>query len=260
MAGLRWRLRLMASSKENAPRERPSPRTGGNGRGDGSRRTAGAACVGAPLPGRRRDPASLGGRCRSSARPSNGNASRSCWTTQAAVGHLVTARCTTRRRAWWTKTRTYRMSKVAVGTVKKSIPTMASWWLRRKTFHRSTTSPGAGLLGMYRDTVLSAMSKPSISSSPWIRGAPQVGFSRAIWRMRSRSSLSMRGLPWRPGRDRHRQNRRKPSRCQRTTVSGCTTTRTSAHRDQSRRRKTQKSRSVVDSRGRGLRSARTATC
>ena len=57
---------------------------------------------------------------------SNGNASRSCWTTQAAVGHLVTARCTTRRRAWWTKTRTYRMSKVAVGTVKKSIPTIGA--------------------------------------------------------------------------------------------------------------------------------------
>ena len=41
---------------------------------------------------------------------------------------------------------------------------------------------------MYLETVDWATSNPSISSSPWIRGAPQSGFSLLIRRMRSRSS------------------------------------------------------------------------
>jgi hypothetical protein len=60
---------------------------------------------------------------------------------------------------------------------------------------------------------------PSLSSSPGILGAPQNGFSRLILRIRSRSSLAIRGRP--PGeRDFHRQKAAKPIRCQRTTVSG----------------------------------------
>src|SRR5262249_4125179 len=48
---------------------------------------------------------------------------------------------------------------------------------------------------MYLLTLLSAISMPSLSSSPWIRGAPQEGFSRHILRIRSRSSREMTGRP-----------------------------------------------------------------
>ena len=41
---------------------------------------------------------------------------------------------------------------------------------------------------------LSAMLMPSLSSSPWMRGAPQRGFSRHILRIRSRTSREMTGL------------------------------------------------------------------
>src|SRR5262249_61570224 len=56
---------------------------------------------------------------------------------------------------------------------------------------------------------------PSLSGSPCILVAPHNGFSRLILRIRSRSSLAIRGRP--PGeRDFHRQYAAKPIRCQRT--------------------------------------------
>ena len=45
------------------------------------------------------------------------------------------------------------------------------------------------------DTVDLARSKPSLSNSPWIRGAPHSGFSLLIRRIRSRCSRSIRGRP-----------------------------------------------------------------
>jgi len=49
-----------------------------------------------------------------------------------------------------------------------------------------------------------ATSMPSLSSSPWILGAPHSGFSKLILWIRSRTSLLIRGRP--PGeRDFHRQ-------------------------------------------------------
>src|SRR5215472_7627136 len=53
---------------------------------------------------------------------------------------------------------------------------------------------------MYLLTVLSAMLMPSLSNSPWMRGAPQVGFSRHIQRIRSRTSRGSAGLPGWPRR------------------------------------------------------------
>jgi hypothetical protein len=62
-----------------------------------------------------------------------------------------------------------------------------------------------------------------LCSSPWTRGAPQVGFSATMRKMSSRSSLLIR---FRPVRIRCRESQdqysRKPARCQRTTVSGLT--------------------------------------
>src|SRR5712691_6688834 len=75
---------------------------------------------------------------------------------------------------------------------------------------------------MYLLTLLSPMSMPSLSSSPWMRGAPQLGFSRHILRIRSRTSREMTGRPGWPRRTFQVQNRRKPARCQATTVSGLT--------------------------------------
>ena len=53
---------------------------------------------------------------------------------------------------------------------------------------------------------------------------------------------------------------RKPSRCQRTTVSGRTTTRTPLHRGHRRRSATQKTRSAVRILGRGRLAVRIASC
>src|SRR6516225_206235 len=62
-------------------------------------------------------------------------------------------------------------------------------------------------------------SKPILRSSPWIRGAPHSGLSTLMRRIRARRSASICGRPPRH-RDFQRQYRRKPARCQRTTVSG----------------------------------------
>jgi hypothetical protein len=75
---------------------------------------------------------------------------------------------------------------------------------------------------MYFDTVDCATSNPSISSSPWIRGAPHSGFSWLMRRMRSRRPQSIFGRPA-LHRDFQRQNVLNPARCQRSIVSGSTT-------------------------------------
>ena len=80
---------------------------------------------------------------------------------------------------------------------------------------------------MYLDTAASETSKPSILSSPWIRGAPHNGFSRDIRRISPRNSLDTGGRPGFPRRDFRVQKRRKPFRCQPITVSGLTITRIS---------------------------------
>jgi len=48
---------------------------------------------------------------------------------------------------------------------------------------------------MYLATVDSATSTPSLSSSPWIRGAPHSQLARLISRIRSRISLGIAGRP-----------------------------------------------------------------
>ncbi len=101
--------------------------------------------------------------------------------------------------------------------------------------------------------------KPSFWSSPWVLGAPQVGFSATKRRMSARISAVAFGLPAR-ARDRHFQKSRNPARCQPTTVSGLTATRTSANRDQMRCRVIQNSRSKRFNRGRGRFRLRRMSC
>src|SRR5258708_7225048 len=83
---------------------------------------------------------------------------------------------------------------------------------------------------MSRATLRCEMSNPILSSSPWMRGAPQRGFASAMVRTRSASSEPMGGRPVLPRRDFQVQKARKPSRCQRITVSGRTTCSASRHR------------------------------
>ena len=59
-------------------------------------------------------------------------------------------------------------------------------------------------LTMYLATLDCATSNPSLSSSPWMRGAPQSGFSIHIRRISTRRSASICGRPPR-GRDFQRQ-------------------------------------------------------
>jgi len=75
---------------------------------------------------------------------------------------------------------------------------------------------------IYLLTLLCPMWMPSLSSSPWMRGAPQPGFPRHILRIRSRTSLEMTGRPGFPQRTFQVQNKRKAARRQATTVCGLT--------------------------------------
>jgi hypothetical protein len=54
---------------------------------------------------------------------------------------------------------------------------------------------GSFFLGIIRDAVLSEMSIPSFSKSPWIRGASHSGLATAILRIDSRMLKSQFGLP-----------------------------------------------------------------
>jgi hypothetical protein len=65
-------------------------------------------------------------------------------------------------------------------------------------------SDGRLLLAMYFATVVCPTSMPSLSNSPWIRGAPQSGFATLISRMSWRMSAAVLGRPPR-GRDFQRQ-------------------------------------------------------
>ena len=146
-----------------------------------------------------------------------------------------------------------------MGTTKKSIAAMPSRWFRRNVFQRSAEPRGAGCLGIHLEIVRSETTNPSLSSSPWIRGAPQP-FSLTMRRISSRISLVVLGRPGRPLLDFHRQYVLNPWRCHRTTVSGRTMISASRHRGQVLWRKTQKARSAFVSLGRDCFVLCTASC
>jgi len=79
---------------------------------------------------------------------------------------------------------------------------MSGAWLRKKVRH--PWLGGARRLTMYLATLDCATSNPSLSSSPWMRGAPQSGFSMLIRRINTRSFVSICGRPPN-GRDFQRQ-------------------------------------------------------
>src|ERR1039457_5257847 len=76
-------------------------------------------------------------------------------------------------------------------------------------------------LAIYLATLVCPISMPSLSNSPWIRGAPHSGLAMLISRTSRRISSGTIGLPPRH-LDFQRQYDLKPPRCQRTMVSGLT--------------------------------------
>ena len=97
----------------------------------------------------------------------------------------------------------------------------------------------------------------SLSNSPWMRGAPQSGFSRLILRINSRTSFGTAGRPGWPERTFHVQNSRKPLRCQAMTVSGLTMTKADRQSFQTSHSHAQRSRSAEVSFGRFTERCRT---
>src|SRR5882724_10218092 len=78
-------------------------------------------------------------------------------------------------------------------------------------------------------------------SSPWIRGAPHVGFSTTMRKINSRTSFGVGLLPTcLRTLEISRQYIQKPVRCQRTTVSDVTMRRDCFQAEQTRRAITQK--------------------
>jgi len=113
---------------------------------------------------------------------------------------------------------------------------------------------------MYLATVCSATPWPNRASSDSIRGAPHVGFSRDIRRIRSRISRSIGGRPGLSALDFHFQYSRNPIQCHLTTVSGWTRTRADRQLGQRRESHTRKTRSRGRSFGRLTDCLNTATC
>jgi hypothetical protein len=138
---------------------------------------------------------------------------------------------------------------------------MTSRWLRRKANQRLAGSGFRDMRFIQRETVLSAISKPSRRSSPWRRGAPQLGFSAIIWQMRSRTCFDVCLLPtgFRTF-EISLQYQRNPARCHRTTVSGVTKRRACCHPVQNLCAKIQKTLSNTVTLGLGCLRFNAASC
>src|ERR1017187_6859123 len=121
-------------------------------------------------------------------------------------------------------------------------------WFSKKV--RQVCDGGFRLRTMFLPTLVSPMSMPSLSNSPWMRGAPQSGLSRHILRISSRTSLGTGGRPNRPRRTFQVQISRKPLRCQAMTVSGLTLTKEDRQSPQASQSHAQRSRSAEVSFGR----------
>jgi hypothetical protein len=113
-------------------------------------------------------------------------------------------------------------------------------WLTRNV--RQVWEGGVRRFGSSRETVRSAMLIPSLTSSPWIRGAPHSGFAAAIRLTRAAISALTGGRPPVDRPERWVQCSRKRRRCHRRTVPGVTITRDPRHPVQTLPSPTQKDR------------------
>ena len=105
---------------------------------------------------------------------------------------------------------------------------IASAWDRRNCDQVGPARRLPGLMPLalrISHTVDAAMLTPRPASSPWILRYPHSGFSRASRRTRVLMSRRVAGRPVLARADLAAQRRRTMSRCQRTTVSGLTSSR-----------------------------------
>ena len=101
-----------------------------------------------------------------------------------------------------TMTKPHGSLKPMVGTTNRSMAAISGAVVATKGSPSLTGRPASPT--MYLATLDCATSKPILSSSPWIRGAPQSGFSMLIRRISARRSASICGRPP-SGRDFQRQ-------------------------------------------------------
>lgn len=130
---------------------------------------------------------------------SKGVASRICCLVHAAVGLVVTAKCSNLRLPWLIITSTYKVLKNRVGTVKKSMPHMWGAWIRKKVSQdiRCFSEGGFLLVGKYLAIVLGhgASTIPNWISFSRIFSGEILKFSRKIRFMVCFTSDFMEGRP-----------------------------------------------------------------
>jgi hypothetical protein len=177
------------------------------------------------------------------------------WATQDALGCGVAPRTRIRRLACSMTASTYRRVPVKVTVPKKSQASSASAWERRKSAQVVDVRSGAGSIPAccrISQTVEAATLMPRTSSSPWMRRYPQDVFSRARRSTSRRMERTVRGRPGCLGRDLAAWRRASRSRCQRSTVSGRTSSRNrlSTSRGRACSRAARNARSPGQNRGR----------
>jgi hypothetical protein len=112
--------------------------------------------------------------------------------------------------------------------VKKSQARIASAWERKNSGQAGPVRRRAGSMPLafkISHTVDAATLTPRPASSPWILRYPHPGFSRASRRTSARMFRRVAGRPVLSRMDLAAQRRRTMSRCQRTIVSGVTSSR-----------------------------------
>jgi len=143
-------------------------------------------------------------------------ATKSGWTAcqTAQRGGQVTGAMTNAERRY-VKTRDRdgireRRSRVQLCSLKLRLWTIVIAWFLIKVRHACERWSFRDV-GIYRDTVACETVMPSFSSSPWMRGAPQRKFARAISRISWRVSRAILGRPPRQRpRDRYVQIKAMP--------------------------------------------------
>jgi hypothetical protein len=156
-----------------ALRECPSRGTGGSDPGDGSRGTAGAAFGGVPHPGPRRDRASPGGRCRSTAQRTG--SARETGTPFATAGCRKTEWPRPRRRWTWRRDR----RRESAGSGRTGMPrgaAMSSRWNGRSAVGAGR-SPINGIVGRGSNFVEPQESRPVRDVHSWVSPRPSSAAS-----------------------------------------------------------------------------------
>ncbi|ADI04313.1 hypothetical protein SBI_01192 [Streptomyces bingchenggensis BCW-1] len=150
------------------------------------------------------------------------------WATQDAVGCVVAPRIRIRRLLCSITTSTYIRVPERVTVSMKSQASRASAWVRRKLAQVLEFRSGAGSMpASFRisQTVDAPTFTPSTRSSPCRRRYPQLGFSFARRSTRMRIERTVGGRPGCLGRQEAAWRRATRLRCQRSTVSGRTSSR-----------------------------------